>query len=82
MLIGHDVARSLYDDCDPVHDFDHVLRVLRLARRIGREEGADMEVVETAVLLHDIQRAGEHRAAQGRQSEAADNARLAAADAR
>jgi uncharacterized protein len=59
-MITIDFARTLYDDRDPVHDFDHVLRVLALARRIGQAEGADMDVVETAVLLHDIQRAEEH----------------------
>jgi uncharacterized protein len=58
-MITLDYARTLYDDRDPVHDFDHVLRVLALARRIGRAEGADMDIVETAVLLHDIQRAAE-----------------------
>ncbi len=59
-MITIDFARTLYDDRDPVHDFDHVLRVLALARRIGPAEGADMGIVETAVLLHDIQRAEEH----------------------
>ncbi len=59
-MITIDFARALYDDRDPVHDFDHVLRVLVLARRIGPAEGADMGIVETAVLLHDIQRAEEH----------------------
>jgi uncharacterized protein len=59
-MITIDFARTLYDDRDPVHDFDHVLRVLALARCIGQAEGADMAVVETAVLLHDIQRADEH----------------------
>jgi uncharacterized protein len=59
-MITIDFARTLYDDRDPVHDFDHVLRVLALARRIGQAEGADMAIVETAVLLHDIQRADEH----------------------
>jgi uncharacterized protein len=55
-MITIDFARTLYDDSDPVHDFDHVLRVLTLARRIGQAEGADLAVVEVAVLLHDIHR--------------------------
>lgn len=57
MKITPEFARTLYDNGDPVHDFDHVLRVLSLARRIGLAEGADMAIVETAVLLHDVHRA-------------------------
>jgi len=36
------------------HDWWHVDRVRALARRLGREEGADLFVVELAALLHDI----------------------------
>lgn len=36
------------------HDWLHVARVHRLARKIGGEEGADLHVVELAALLHDI----------------------------
>lgn|SRR5690554_6811636 len=32
----------------------HTLRVLAAAREIGRAEGADLEVVELAALLHDV----------------------------
>lgn len=46
-------ARSWYDPQDPVHGFDHVQRVLSLAERLGRELGADLEVLRAAVLLHD-----------------------------
>jgi uncharacterized protein len=46
-------ARQYYLAADPVHDFNHILRVLALAERIGAETGADMEVVRAAVLLHD-----------------------------
>ncbi len=52
-------ARSLYADSDTAHDFDHVLRVLVLVRRIGPAEGADMRILEVATLLHDIGRADE-----------------------
>lgn len=51
-------ARAWYDPHDPVHGFDHVLRVLRLAERLGREEGADLEILRAAALLHDA--AGAH----------------------
>ncbi|MGD2178926.1 MAG: HD domain-containing protein, partial [Anaerolineae bacterium] len=49
-------ARRLYQGADAVHDFDHVLRVLRLAERIARAEGADLSIVRAATLLHDIGR--------------------------
>jgi uncharacterized protein len=36
------------------HDWYHVDRVCRTALVIGREEGADLYVVELAALLHDV----------------------------
>jgi len=81
-VIPIEFARALYDDSDPVHDFDHVLRVLALARRIGQGEGADMRIVETAVLLHDIQRAHEDQQAHVQNAETADHALVAAEQAR
>jgi uncharacterized protein len=81
MVITVEFARTFYDDSDPVHDFDHVLRVLALARRIGRAEGANMTVVETAVLLHDIGRV--HDADEpGSFIDSTDHAVVAAASAR
>lgn len=47
-------ARSWYAQEDPVHGFDHVLRVLHLAERLGRELGADLEILRAAALLHDV----------------------------
>jgi len=49
-------ARRYYEEADAVHDFDHVLRVLTMAERIGRAEGADIEIVRAAALLHDVGR--------------------------
>lgn len=54
--ISLEQAQAYYVDADPAHDFDHVLRVLALAERIGLAEGADLEILRTAVLLHDIGR--------------------------
>jgi uncharacterized protein len=39
---------------DPVHGFDHVLRVYRLAEYLALQESADLEIVHAAVLLHDV----------------------------
>jgi uncharacterized protein len=55
-MITIEQARQFYSDDDPVHDFDHILRVLALAERIGAAEGADMDVLRTAALLHDAGR--------------------------
>lgn len=52
-VISVDEARTWYSDYDPVHGLDHVLRVLGLARALGQELGADMEIVQAAALLHD-----------------------------
>jgi uncharacterized protein len=46
-------ARRWYSISDPVHGFDHVLRVYRLAEYIADCEGADLELVRAAALLHD-----------------------------
>ncbi len=47
-------ARHWYPQ-DPVHGFDHVLRVYLIAGRLAREEGAELEIVQAAVLLHDVE---------------------------
>ena len=50
-------ARRYYaESTDPAHDFDHVLRVTAMAERIARAEGADVEIVRAAALLHDVGR--------------------------
>jgi uncharacterized protein len=50
-----ETARSWYRSADVVHDFDHVLRVYHMAERLARAEGADMEIVRAAALLHDAE---------------------------
>lgn len=48
-------ARAWYQEADAVHDFDHVLRVYHMVERLAREEGADLEIVRAAALLHDVE---------------------------
>ncbi|MBG9940451.1 HD domain-containing protein [Brevibacillus formosus] len=54
-------AQKRFDGQDPAHDWQHNLRVMGMCERIGREEGADMEVLRLAALLHDIGRAEERQ---------------------
>ncbi len=54
--IIEEVARDAFKDALPTHDFTHTERVLNLCMRIGRQEGADIEVLYAAALLHDIAR--------------------------
>lgn len=58
-MITIEEAKAHYSGKDAAHDFEHVLRVLKLAERIGEAEGADMEVLRAAVLLHDVARVAE-----------------------
>jgi len=53
-----DDARNWYADHDPVHGFNHILRVYRMAERLAKVEGADIEIVRAAALLHDAEGPG------------------------
>jgi uncharacterized protein len=52
-LLDLKTAQSWYPASDPVHGFDHVQRVYHMAERLARMEGADLEIVRAASLLHD-----------------------------
>lgn len=54
MILETESVRALYEAGGGGHDFDHVLRVTALAERIALAEGADLAVVRTAALLHDV----------------------------
>jgi uncharacterized protein len=60
-MITIEEARQYYTGTDAAHGFDHVLRVLTLAERIAQAEGADLEIVRAAALLHDVGRTEEER---------------------
>jgi uncharacterized protein len=49
-------AREQVQEARGSHDWEHTLRVVRLCRRIGPPEGADMTVLLSAAYLHDIGR--------------------------
>jgi uncharacterized protein len=67
-------ARAWYEPENPVHGFDHVLRVMKNARWLGEQLGADLEVVEAAALLHDVQGANPADAGRRRDHEQASAA--------
>ena len=46
-------ARAWMPDDDPVHDYAHVMRVYHMAEKLAIAEGADLEIVRAAALLHD-----------------------------
>jgi len=48
-----DDIKPMYLGADPAHDLSHILRVFKNAQIIGLREGADMQVLLWAVLLHD-----------------------------
>ncbi len=56
-------AEALFAAAQGSHDWEHTLRVRRLAERIARVEGADMAVVAISACLHDIGRINEERLA-------------------
>lgn len=47
-------VKKVLEGRDPAHDFQHIMRVYKNAETIGRSEGADMEILLPAVLLHDL----------------------------
>lgn len=46
--------RKRAESNDPAHDFEHIMRVYKNAQRIAKKEGANLKIVLTSVLLHDI----------------------------
>lgn len=54
-MLSIENARHWYPETDPVHGFDHVLRVYKMATHLAQAEGADVEIVRAAALLHDAQ---------------------------
>jgi uncharacterized protein len=62
-----ETARSWYPEIDPVHGFDHILRVYNMAEKLAITEGADLEIVRAAALLHDAQGSQTTGGEKGRQ---------------
>jgi uncharacterized protein len=52
-------AKKYFTGASGCHDWTHIERVHKLAMNIGRQEGADLNVLAAAVFLHDIGRRAE-----------------------
>jgi uncharacterized protein len=46
--------QKIMEENDSAHDFEHIMRVYKNAEKIGKKEKANMKLILTAVLLHDI----------------------------
>ena len=71
-------ARAWYPASDPVHGFDHILRVYHLASRLAEQTGADLEIVQAAALLHDAHAVDVHSQGEARAAHQQLSAQFAA----
>jgi uncharacterized protein len=78
MKLTIEEARTWYQETDAVHDFDHIMRVYNMAVRLTKAEGADLEIVHAAALLHDSQ-GSDPSSASGRLEHHQASAKFAAA---
>ena len=49
-------AKKYFKNANGCHDWSHVERVRMLALKLGKKEGANLQILEIAALLHDIGR--------------------------
>ncbi len=61
VLGDEEKARRIYEFAEnscklASHGWEHVLRVFELADRLGKKEGADMEILLVSAILHDVGR--------------------------
>jgi len=52
-------AKKYFTGASGCHDWTHIERVHKLAMNIGRQEGADLNILAAATFLHDIGRRAE-----------------------
>lgn len=49
-----DSARPFYENGDPSHDFSHIHRVIQTCLSLGEKEGANLDILLPAAVLHDV----------------------------
>lgn len=49
-----DILKKHISKNDPSHDINHTLRVVALAKKIAKEEKADMDIIIPSAIFHDI----------------------------
>jgi uncharacterized protein len=49
-----ELARGFYDNGDPGHDLAHISRVMNTCCALGKAEGACLETLLAAAMLHDV----------------------------
>ncbi len=54
-MLSLEISRQWYSPDDAVHGFDHIERVYHLCEKLAEAEGANLEIVRAAALLHDSQ---------------------------
>ncbi len=47
-------VKEIFENDYSGHDYFHTLRVFKMATRIAEKENADVETVQLAALLHDV----------------------------
>lgn len=72
------VEAELNHDIDSAHDIDHIMRVYNLALTIAKsEQNVDLDILQAAVLLHDIGGAREANDPSGQTDHAIIGAEMA-----
>ena len=69
--------KCLSQDACSAHNMDHIMRVYNLAMKIAEKEKVDKEVIQAAVLLHDIGGPKERNDPTGKIDHAVESAKLA-----
>ena len=54
IICALDFVKKVFENDYSGHDYFHTFRVYKMAGRIAEAEGADMETVQLAALLHDV----------------------------
>lgn len=73
-----EIVEKRMEGIGPSHDFSHVMRVYELCKVIAKEEKkVNMEILELAALLHDIERKKEDIDKTGKTDHAIESAKMA-----